>query len=182
MITSWSVVALLATVPLIGCFDFSPFDRLDPGADGGAADLDGCFASCEDAKLEDASFQDVDLRGTDLQGATVQVSKTTYAVGEPVVVTFANGPGNANDWIALYQKGAVPSQMLPSADWSYVGADPARPHKPGAGLRSGTVTLDATSQNTVPMPGWPLLVGQWTAYFMVFGSWNWIASVDFEVR
>jgi phospholipase C len=111
------------------------------------------------------------------QGATISVSKTSYTVGEPVVVSFADGPGNSHDWIGVYPKGTTPQPS--STIWSYVGAAAATPHTAGAGVTQGTVTLAAASANG---SGWPLTVGQWEAYYLVNDGYAPIASVQFDVQ
>jgi phospholipase C len=110
-------------------------------------------------------------------GPTISTSDTTYTSGVPVVVRFANGPGNAKDWIGVYPKGTTPQPS--STLWSYVGAAATTPHTPGAGVTMGMVTLGATSANG---SGWPLGIGTWVAYYLVNDGYTSIASVQFDVR
>ncbi|MGZ6095342.1 MAG: phospholipase C, partial [Polyangiales bacterium] len=87
-------------------------------------------------------------------GAHISLSKPYYAPGESIVVSFSGGPGNPKDWIALYPKGTLPHTGAPY--WVYVGGG----HTAGAGLASGTVTLDMTSAGSAT---WPLPKGTaWT--------------------
>jgi phospholipase C len=102
--------------------------------------------------------------------AIIGVSKTSYAVGEPIVVTFSGGSGNPDDWIAVYPKGITPHQG--STIWSYVGGTQTA----GVGLSMGTVTLGPGSGT------WPLAVGQWMAYFLLDDGYTPIASVEFDVK
>src|SRR5262249_8608318 len=58
--------------PLLDMFDFACAPQPIPSAP--SPGVDGC------------------------KGSTISVSKTSYASGESIVVSFANGPGNAKDW------------------------------------------------------------------------------------
>src|SRR5581483_8628423 len=107
-------------------------------------------------------------------GPILTLSKTSFAPGESIVVTFANGPGNPKDWIAVYPKGVTPHSG--STIWSYVGGG----HTASAGLTQGTVTLDATSVNQAS--SWPLAVGSWTAFYLVNDGYSSIASIEFDVK
>jgi phospholipase C len=111
------------------------------------------------------------------KGANISVAQTSYASGDPIVVSFSNGPGNAKDWIGVYPKGTTPQPG--STIWSYVGASAATPHVAGAGVTMGTVTLGAASANGT---NWPLAVGQWMAYYLVNDGYSAIASVELDVR
>jgi phospholipase C len=111
------------------------------------------------------------------KGPTIGLSKTSYSSGESIVVSFANGPGNAKDWIGVYPKGTTPKAG--STIWSYVGAATSAPHTAGAGVTMGTVTLTMASQNNT---NWPLAVGQWYAYYLVNDGYSAIASVEFDIK
>jgi phospholipase C len=103
-------------------------------------------------------------------GANISLSKTSFAVGESIVVGFSGGPGNPKDWIAVYPKGQTPHQG--STIWKYVDDSQTA----GAGLTQGSVTLGAGSGQ------WPLAVGQWMAFFLVNDGYTPIASVEFDVK
>jgi subtilisin family serine protease len=64
---------------------------------------------------------------------TLSVSSTTVFPGGAVTVTLDNGPGGANDWIALAPTSAANSSYL---QWVYVGA--------GATTRTWTVAMPTT--------------------------------------
>lgn len=51
---------------------------------------------------------------------SVSLGKSIYSVSEPVVVTHANGYGNAKDWIGIYRYNQTPSSSSPAVKWSYV--------------------------------------------------------------
>jgi hypothetical protein len=49
----------------------------------------------------------------------LSAGKTVYDEGETVVITYANAPAGAKDWIALYSTGQTPGETA-SAQWQYV--------------------------------------------------------------
>ena len=58
-----------------------------------------------DGALSRAAFAVVDPKVP----STVSVSKRRYAVGEPIVVSWTNAPGNRYDWLDLYAANATPT-------------------------------------------------------------------------
>jgi hypothetical protein len=60
--------------------------------------------------------------------ALLTMSKSTYAVNESIVVTYAGLPGNAKDWIGLFKAGASNTQY---GQWFYTN-----------GAKSGTMTFN----------------------------------------
>jgi phospholipase C len=109
------------------------------------------------------------------KGPNLTLSKTSYAQGETIVISFANGPGNPKDWIGVYPKGTGPQPG--STIWGYVGGGG---HTATAGLTDGTIMLGAGSENN---PGdWPLAAGTWVAYFLVNDGYQAIASIQIEVK
>ena len=112
---------------------------------------------------------------------TVWTSKSTYAVGEPIVVRWRAAPGNRWDWLAPYSPGDTASS----------------PHSAGcnAGCNNngryllyvytktaieGTATFDASA-----FPGyvtWPLKPGTYEIRFLVDDSYRSLAaSANFKV-
>jgi len=62
-------------------------------------------------------------------GPAVKTTKTTFLVGEPIVVTYANLPGGATDWIGIYVPGSAHTAYL---QYFYTG-----------GKASGSMTFNA---------------------------------------
>lgn len=60
----------------------------------------------------------------------IQLDTIAYLPNTPIHVSFTDGPGNANDWIALYKSSQTPGSSSPSQLWSYVN-----------GQTSGNVTF-----------------------------------------
>ncbi|BCU75340.1 endonuclease/exonuclease/phosphatase family protein [Luteolibacter sp. LG18] len=67
----------------------------------------------------------------------VEVGKTAYSPGEPVVVSFAAGSGAATDRVAIYSAGTSPSAGASPLAWRYVNGSTTA----GAGLGAGSVTF-----------------------------------------
>ena len=62
------------------------------------------------------------------QTATLRSDHATYLPGEPIAISFANGPGNSLDWIGIYPDGVTPGPG--STAWVYVSGSQTA----GAGL------------------------------------------------
>lgn len=63
----------------------------------------------------------------------------TYAPGEPIVVSFTNGPANPKDWIGIHHRGQTPGPNAPSRVWLYVDGTGTG----STGLSHGTITFPA---------------------------------------
>jgi hypothetical protein len=91
---------------------------------------------------------------------SLTLNKSTYASGEAIVATFANGLGNTTDWIAIYVNGQTPGSVS-AFNWAYVdGTQSAGPTAPTDGyvtLNSGTVGASGV---------WPIPAGNYDAYFL----------------
>ena len=94
----------------------------------------------------------------------VAVSKRVYAVGEPIVVTYSNAPGNRWDWVAIYREGADPN-VAPYLTWAYTDA----------GI-DGSVTLDRASNGP-----WPLRPGRYSAYLLIDDLYVKVAATSFTI-
>ncbi|EAY25042.1 fibronectin type III domain-containing protein [Microscilla marina] len=51
--------------------------------------------------------------------ASIRLNKAAYAPDENIVVTYANGLGNAKDWVGIYKKGDTPGTQY-ATQWKYV--------------------------------------------------------------
>ena len=99
------------------------------------------------------------------QTATLRSDHATYLPGEPIAISFANGPGNSLDWIGIYPDGVAPGPG--STAWVYVSGSQTA----GAGLKEGKVTF-ATGLN---------LAGDWDAFLLVNDGYDPVGSVKFSV-
>jgi YVTN family beta-propeller protein len=103
--------------------------------------------------------------------STLSTSKTIYRPGEPIVVSFAQGPGNPTDWVGVYPDGVQPGTVA-STVWLYVGGS----QTPGSGLRNGTLTLGPGAS-----PTWPLPPGRWRAFLLADDGYVVLAYASFWV-
>lgn len=67
---------------------------------------------------------------------SITTNKTTYLTGEDITVNFNNGPGNANDWIGVYNSTDTPG-VQGSTIWSTVNGT----RTPTTGISTGSVTF-----------------------------------------
>jgi phospholipase C len=108
------------------------------------------------------------------RGPAVTSDKAAYAAGEPIAISFQNGPGHQKDWIGVYPRGTTPAPI--STIFGYVGGGG---HVATGGRTDGTITLSAGSENRAG--DWPLKAGHWVAWFLVNDGYTPIASVNFTV-
>jgi hypothetical protein len=97
---------------------------------------------------------------------SVTTDKSIYATNETIQVTFANGPGNAKDWVGIYPDGAVPGGPA-STIWNYVNGS----HSATSGKTNGTIVFANGLSNA----------GKWVAYFLLNDGYTQLASVAFTV-
>jgi len=99
---------------------------------------------------------------------TLSIDKTTYASGETIVATFANGPGNATDWIGIYGLAHTPG-VEPSTTWFYTNN---RQRVSGStGPTDGQVTFAGRSA-----PVWPLPAGDYKILFLCCDAHSTLAG------
>lgn len=66
-----------------------------------------CISDLEEVDTYNRLTQDQLLKGVAVVlEASITLSKSTYSMGENIVITYSNLPGNSTDWIGLSQKGA----------------------------------------------------------------------------
>jgi len=68
--------------------------------------------------------------------AGLATDKDRYVLGEPIKVSFSDGPGNQRDWIGIYRPDMAPGEQG-SLAWVYVNGSPT----PGDALSEGSVTF-----------------------------------------
>ena len=69
----------------------------------------------------------------------ISTDRQEYISGEPIKVTFANGPKNPKDWVGLYRSDMIPGSVA-APDWAYVSGT----RTAGEGLPGGTITFTST--------------------------------------
>lgn len=115
-------------------------------------------------------------------GTTLQVNKGVYSVGEAIIVSFASGPGDAADWIGIYDETAAPpSDASRSLLWYYTDNKGWATRTPGrdAGPRTGSVTFSSGSMGSRQ---WPLPAGGYKAFFLSSPYTQLCPPVFFQIR
>jgi endonuclease/exonuclease/phosphatase family metal-dependent hydrolase len=97
-------------------------------------------------------------------GPIVSVASDVVRVGHPILVRWANAPGQRWDWIGVYRRGADPN-VAPYLTWFYTGAS-----------IQGTGRLDASSEGP-----WPLPPGRYSVYLLADDGYDVLAGADLRI-
>lgn len=89
-----------------------------------------------------------------------------YYPAEPIVVSFADGPGNPKDWVGIYPTEIVPGSVG-STIWNYVDGTQGG----NTGLKEGTITFG----NGLA------LAGDWVAYLLLNDGYTTLTTNTFKV-
>jgi hypothetical protein len=100
------------------------------------------------------------------QTPTLELDHFEYHPSEAITALFANGPGNAKDWIGIYPEGTVPGSVG-STIWRYVD-----------GTGSGAFGLTG---GTVLFPQGLSFAGPWTAFLLLNDGYDVLAQTTFNV-
>ncbi|MBJ6368168.1 endonuclease/exonuclease/phosphatase family protein [Snuella sedimenti] len=101
-----------------------------------------------------------------LHAQSVSPSKTTYALGEAIIINFSGGPGNSKDWIGIYNQGETPGNVN-ATDWFYVNGKKNATKK----LSSGSITFSSGLPNA----------GNYDVHFLENDGHTILASASFSV-
>ena len=104
----------------------------------------------------------------------VSTDRPTYGVGEPIVVSWTDGPANRWDWIGVYEAGKADPKVDYYLIWNYVGLHAAGTVPPSV---AGSMTLDETAMGNP----WPLPPGRYVVHYLVTDRYRSIGSATFEV-
>ncbi|HYG71060.1 MAG TPA: hypothetical protein VEC15_02080 [Actinomycetota bacterium] len=157
-----------------------PLARFDAG-DGsgehemGTADLGG---AAYDAVLLDGDEQELARVGFVVRdrGAEIEVStdRERYDPGEPIKVSWEQGPANRWDWIGVYKANKADPKVHYYLIWNYTGLHDSGTEVP---VVDGSVTFD---DSTMGGP-WPLHPGEYVVHYLVTDRYRSIGSATFEV-
>ncbi|MES2486688.1 MAG: fibronectin type III domain-containing protein [Bacteroidota bacterium] len=64
----------------------------------------------------------------------IQLDTIAYLPNTPIIITYADTPGNTNDWVALYKNGQTPGSGTPSQLWAYTAGQISGTHTFTQGL------------------------------------------------
>jgi endonuclease/exonuclease/phosphatase family metal-dependent hydrolase len=105
----------------------------------------------------------VEAKGT---GPSLQTDKRSYARGQAIGVSWADAPGDRNDWLGVYPHGGVPSRDY-YVGWTYIGAEIA-----------GSTLVDSKINGV----DWPLPKGRYSLYLLKDDGYGILARTDFAIR
>ena len=113
-----------------------------------------------------------------LRAVQAQVQLTTdkqvYTVGEPITVSWTDGPANRWDWIGVYAAGASDPNVDNYLMWDYTGLHASGTVPPQV---DGSLTLGATSQEAQ----WPLPPGDYVVHYLLTDAYDSAGSTTFTV-
>jgi hypothetical protein len=107
--------------------------------------------------------------------ARLTTDKRTYAVGEPIVVSWRDAPANRWDWIGVYKASAADPNTDYYLIWQYTGGALAGTVH---GLPAGTMSMDGATTEGTP---WPLPAGKYVVYYLLADAYHAVAHADFTV-
>lgn len=107
------------------------------------------------------------LLGALAQTSTVTVQHDQYLPEDPIVISFAGGPGNKKDWIGVYPDGEIPDGNPGSTIWNYVDGTQAG----NTGFTEGSI-LFGTGLNSA---------GAWKAFLLKNDGYEILAETAFTV-
>jgi endonuclease/exonuclease/phosphatase family metal-dependent hydrolase len=110
------------------------------------------------------------------KNAKVQLTtdKSTYTVGEPIVVSWKNGPANRWDWIGVYKANAADPNVDYYLNWDYTGGHSSGTIPPQV---DGSLTIGSDSQGGP----WPLAPGKYVVHYLLTDAYTSAGSTTFTV-
>jgi Endonuclease/Exonuclease/phosphatase family len=105
----------------------------------------------------------------------VSTDASTYAEGEPIVVSWTGGPANRWDWIGVYEADKADPKVDSYLVWNYTGLHASGTVPPAV---DGSVTMDGSAQGGP----WPLPPGRYVVHYLVTDRYRSIGSATFEVE
>ena len=131
-----------------------------------------------DVVLSDAEAAELARVGFWLRerGAEVQIStdQPSYEVGEPITVSWTDGPANRWDWIGVYEAARSDPRVDPYLLWGYTGLHASGTLPPAV---AGSMTIGPDSQGG----NWPLPAGKYVVHYLLTDRYRSAASASFEV-
>ena len=109
------------------------------------------------------------------EDVALATDKTTYAVGEPIEVTWDDGPANRWDWIGVYEADAADPAKDDYLLWGYTGGHEAGALPPTV---FGAMTMGPDSQGKP----WPLPPGDYRIHYLLADQYDSAGYVEVTVR
>jgi hypothetical protein len=99
----------------------------------------------------------------------VTLNKKIFGLGDSIIATFKNGPGNPTDWIGIYHAGEVPGAPgIYSTLWAYVNGTQGATDS----IRNGTIIFDTGLSE----------VGPYYVGFFLNDGYTFLDSTGFLVK
>jgi hypothetical protein len=162
-----SVDDAVATEAVTGESGDTSFDtgELDPSG------YDIVLLDAEGTELERNSFW---VR-SETEDVALSTDRATYGVGEPIEVTWDDGPANRWDWIGVYEASAADPKQDDYLLWGYTGGHDAGALPPTV---FGAMTMGPDSQGRP----WPLPPGDYQIHYLLADQYNSAGFVEVTVE
>jgi endonuclease/exonuclease/phosphatase family metal-dependent hydrolase len=110
------------------------------------------------------------------RGAEVRIStdEETYEAGQPIEVSWTDGPANRWDWIGIYEAAKSDPKVDWYLLWAYTGLHASGTLPPAV---AGSVMIGPDSQGGP----WPLPPGEYVVHYLLTDRYRSAASATFEV-
>ncbi|HEX5016043.1 MAG TPA: endonuclease/exonuclease/phosphatase family protein [Actinomycetes bacterium] len=105
---------------------------------------------------------------------SLQTDKTSYSVGEPITVSWDDGPANRWDWLGVYQADASNPHQDDYLLWGYTGGHEAGALPPTV---FGEMTMGPDSQGKP----WPLPPGKYHIHYLLADQYNSAGYIEVTV-
>lgn len=106
---------------------------------------------------------------------TLTTDKDVYAAGEPIELTWDDGPANRWDWIGVFEADAPDPKQDDYLLWGYTGGHEAGALPPTV---YGSMTLGPDSQGSP----WPLPPGDYVIHYLLADQYNSAGSIEVSVE
>ena len=106
---------------------------------------------------------------------SLQTNKEVYEVGEPIEMTWDDGPANRWDWIGVYKANADNPKVDDYLLWGYTGGHEAGALPPTV---FGEMTIGPDSQGSP----WPLPPGDYHIHYLLADQYNTAGYIEVTVE
>jgi hypothetical protein len=103
----------------------------------------------------------------------LSTNQRTYERGEPIRVSWTDGPANRWDWLGVYKVTAADPKTDSYLNWAYTGLHASGTVPPST---RGAVTLGSDTQGQ-----WPLPPGRYVVHYLLADKYNSAGSAHFAV-
>jgi endonuclease/exonuclease/phosphatase family metal-dependent hydrolase len=127
-----------------------------------------------DAEGEVIAVNEFYVRPEDAQ-VELATDAPTYGVGDPITVSWTDGPANRWDWIGVYHADADNPHRDDYLVWAYTGGHDAGAIPPST---EGSLVFGRDHQGRP----WPLPAGDYTVHYLLTDQYNSAGSAEFTVE